>query len=942
MQRFNTLLILILMGCSLQAQTFSDSLMRSKQVSDSLIRYLRGYSDKPSKSIPTIRQAIPTIISSVDSGVSKTVVMPQRSDSLRKAGSWSNSGGIVDSTIRQGKWPANPQGGYKPYGDAPQTRPGGPPSGMTGGSPSGMPSGMGGGFGKMAIGHVFGKVIDAQNRKPVSYCSVSLFTMRDSLITGQLTEDNGDFSFTDLPLGPYNVKVSFLGYKAITSKVILTPQKSDQDIGNIAISADVTRLKEVEVTAEKSTIDLKVDKKVFNVGKDISARGGTGLDVMKNIPSVSVDASGNVTLRNNTPQVYIDGRPTTLTLEQIPADQIDRVEVITNPSAKYEAAASGGILNVVMKRNTKPGYNGMVNLSIGTNDQYNAMVMLNLKQKKYGLSFMYSINSATNRSNGHTYKTNLDSLGNARSYSNQELSSTFTRTFQMAKIGADWFANNRNTINFSETGTFGNFNNEDLYSANSQDGAHNILLQGPQDNVSHNHFFNLTTDINFKHTYPKEGKESILDIQYSYANGGNDFLYATTTYDATGMLVKPVSLYQSAVGGQHSHMVTAQWDLALPLKKGMKVELGLRSNYKLTYSYQTVQDSLFTATQYVPDAILSTNYRIDDLVDAAYGTFTHQIKGFTYQLGMRVEQVYYKGQLVGKDSAFSYQYPSDAGSITKMLFPSVNLSQKWKDRHELQVNFSRKTNRPNFFQIAPFIFSSDRYNVRRGNPGLQPEFINQAELNYNLTHPKFTWLSSIYGRYIEQTITSYISPIAPGSDINLNTFQNADHSLAGGWENTIKIYAIKKLDITLNGNVFYTSIKGGTAENSINKDGWSWLGKVIVSYKLPMDFTVQANGTYEAPKIQPQGNTIPLYYFDLSLSKDISFVTFNFTVSDVLNSKNNGMHYVTTDFIQDQVRRRDVRYAKLGVSFRFGKMDASFFKSRKKPQQGGGGEDMGF
>jgi outer membrane receptor protein involved in Fe transport len=930
-----------MIGYALQAQTSGDSLLRSKQVSDSLIRSLRGYSDKPAKAIVTNPGTMSTIGSSGDSGVSHISSLPQRSDSIRKTGSWPGSGAIADSTIRQSKWQANPQGGYKPSGDAPQSRPGGPPAGMTGGPPSGMPSGMGGGFSKMPIGHIYGKVIDAQNKKPVSYCSVSVFTMRDSLITGQLTEDNGDFSFTELPFGPYNVKVSFLGYKAITSKVILTPQKTDQDVGNIAISADVTKLKEVEVTAEKSTMDLKVDKKVFNVGKDLSARGGTGLDVMKNIPSVSVDASGNVTLRNNTPQVYIDGRPTTLTLEQIPADQIDRVEVITNPSAKYEAAASGGILNVVLKRNTKPGYNGLVNLGIGTNDQYNTMVMLNLKQKKYGVSLSYNLNAATNRSKGYTYRTNFDSTGTVRSYSNQDLNSTFTRIFQMGRVGFDWYVNNRNTISISENGTFGNFNNEDVYSSNIQGSAHNILSQGPQDNISHNHFFNLTTDINFKHTYPKEGKESILDVQYSYANGGSDFLYATTTYDPTGILLPGASMYQSAVGGQHSHMVTAQWDLALPLRKGMKIETGLRSNYKLTYSFQNVQDSLFSATQYVPDAVLSTNYRIDDLVNAAYGTFTHQIKGFTYQLGMRVEQVYYKGNLVGKDSAFSYQYPSDAASVPKMLFPSINISQKWKDKHELQVNFSRKTNRPNFFQIAPFIFNSDRYNVRRGNPGLQPEFINQAELNYNLTHSKFTWLSSIYGRYVQQTITSYISPIAPGSDINLNTFQNADHSLAGGWENTIKIYAVKKLDITLNGNVFYTSIKGGTAENSINKDGWSWLGKAIVSYKLPMDFTIQANGTYEAPKIQPQGNTMPLYYFDLSLAKDIGFVSFNFTVSDVLNSRNNGMHYVTTDFAQDQLRRRDVRYAKLGVSFKFGKMDASFFKSRKKPQQGGG-EDMGF
>jgi hypothetical protein len=398
-------------------------------------------------------------------------------------------------------------------------------------------------------------------------------------------------------------------------------------------------------------------------------------------------------------------------------------------------------------------------------------------------------------------------------------------------------------------------------------------------------------------------------------------------------------------------MITAQWDISLPIKNNMKIELGVRSNYKLTYSYLNVDSqNTFNGVKTTPEfnASLSNNYRIDDLVNAAYITFTHQIKGFSYQLGLRAEEVYYRGtSLLNGDQSFSYQYPTDAGSIPKMLFPSFNISQKWGTMHELQFNVARKSNRPNFFQIAPFVFSATANSEQKGNPAVQPEFVNQGEVNYNLAGAKASWLTSVYGRYTQQPITSYLVDSLNGA-FTITTFSNANHSESGGWENTVKIFPVKKLDITLSGNVFYTDIVGGAGENNASNQGWSWLAKAIVSYKLPMDFTIQGNGTYEAPKILPQGKTTAVYYFDLSLSKDFGFFTLNFTVADVLNSRANGSHVteygndINTVTYVDQLRRRDQRYAKLGVSFRFGKMDSSLFKKKRPTQPDNGGGDMGF
>jgi outer membrane receptor protein involved in Fe transport len=875
----------------------------------------------------------------------------QNADSATRA-KWKAKHAAGDSTGKAGKWQGNTDG------SAPQSKPANTGGYGSAGAPgaSGMPGGMGAMIAnmKMSIGHIYGKIIDGSTKKAMSYVSVSLYTMRDSLVTGQLSEDNGDFSFSDLRVGAYNVKVSFIGYKELVSKVVITPTKSEQDIGNLTISPDAQQLKEVDVTGQKSTVELKVDRKVFNVGNDISSRGGTGLDVMKNIPSVSIDADGNVTLRNNTPQVYIDGKPTTLTLEQIPADQIDKVEVITNPSAKYEAASSGGIINVVMKKNTKPGYNGIVNLNIATNTGYNGLAMLNLKEKKFGVNLMYTVNGATNHTYGY-FNTARDSLGHITGKTDQGINSTFKRLFQVARVGFDFFINNRNTLSISQNAVFGNFNTTDNIGI-AVDSANVNKINGSEVNTQLNHFRNFTTDMSFKHTYPKEGKEYTLDVQYNHSNGGGNYLYTTNYSNLQGEVIPGYPSYETTVGGQHSDMVTFLGDFSLPIGKNMKIETGFRSNYKLTYSYNNVTnqgtDSGVISSPLFNQS-LSSNYRIDDLVNGAYITFTHQIKGFSYQLGFRAEEVFYRGtSYLNGDQSFSYEYPTTTNigqSIPKMLFPSFNISQKWGTQHELQFNVARKSNRPNFFQIAPFIFSSTATSVQRGNPALQPEFVNQGELNYNYSGSKVSWLTSAYGRYVQQAITTVdLDSNTSQGNITIATFANAKYSASGGWENILKIFPVKKLDITLTGNVFYTDITGSTNDGNTSNSGWSWLAKGIISYKFPMDFTAQVNGTYEAPKILLQGKTTPLYYFDVSLAKDFGFFTLNFTVSDVLNTRASGSHLVETGSepdvttLVDQSRRRDQRYAKLGVSFRFGKMDASLFKKKKPSSPDTGGGDMGF
>lgn len=821
--------------------------------------------------------------------------------------------------------------------------PGGPGSGMGGSNSGAKQQGFGGA--RLSIGRVYGKVVDAKTKKGIDYASVALYTMaKDSLVGGQLTQDNGDFSLDNLPFGAFKLKITYLGYTAIEQKIIVTPKALEQDIGNIAMSEDEKVLKEVNITAEKATIELKPDRKVFNVEKDLSARGGTGVDVMKNIPGVSTDADGNVTLRNNSPIIYVDGKPTTLTLDQIPADQIEKVEVITNPSAKFEAASTGGIINVVLKKNQKPGYNGMASMSLGTNDQYNGMALINVRERKFGFMLSYNINGSTNVAKSYTDRQNLDN-GATTSYFRQDDLITNKRMFQNARLGFDYYVNNRNTISLSQNMTFGKFTTKDAQIFSIKDSLKNDLSTGDRENDQDAGFRNFTTDLNIHHTYPKADKEWTLDFNYNRSKGNTNYNYTTDNYDANGVLLPFNPQIETNNGGQHTNMITAQWDFTTPIGKNGKLDFGVRANYQRQYSFQNIQD-LDTTGEYVPNPFLSSKYQIDNLINAAYVTWGQTIKSFSYQIGLRFEQSWYRGILLDHDNAsFSYAYPSSGKNLYDMLFPSINLSEKFNDKHELQFNITRKIRRPNFFQLNPFVFSSDRFNYTIGNPQLQPEFDNKAELNYDLTLDKFTLLSSIYGTFNQQPITQYTYTEPGDSLVLINTFVNGKNSFSYGWENTVKVTPVKGLDLTADGNVYYTSITSNVSSAQIQNSGVSWSIKGIISYKFPLGFGLQVNGTYESPRIIPQGHTLPMYFFDASISKDImSFISLNLTVSDVLNSHVHGTYYDTPTYIQTSTRRRDVRFARLGITIKFGKMDASIFKAAKKakkemPQQN---EDLGF
>jgi iron complex outermembrane receptor protein len=830
---------------------------------------------------------------------------------------------------------------FSSFAQRPQGGGGGMPgvNNGNGGNPSG-PGGM-----RSPVGRVYGKIIDASGKEPMEYAVVTLLAFqKDSVIGGGLSKANGDFSIDKLPMGRFRLRIQSIGYKTLFVPVVITPATIEQDLGNIRLEVDAKVLKEVKVEADKSNVTMNIDRKVYNADKDLSAKGGTAIDVMKNVPGVTVDADGNVALRNSSPTIFVNGRPTTLTLEQIPAEDIDRIEVITNPSAKFDASATGGILNVILKQNTKPGYNGMLGASIGTNNRYGLNGNINVKESPFNFFLSYNLNMRGNSNKGFTNRENL---------MNEEVISSFKQTnnnmvrnaFNSGRIGFDYNISNRNTITFSQNITSGSFNMDDEQSFSTADSIDLMTSFGNRVNDQKNGFENYTTQILFRHTFPKKGKEFTTDLSYNKSNNFNNSTFTTYNYNAGGVLLPNNPIVQKNIGAGGSDMFTFQFDFTNPLTDSSKFEWGIKSNYKIQQSELTSNMLDYTTGYFTRDSSLSNDYRINDLINAAYVTYSSYLGSIAYQAGVRLEQTQFTAELLDKNQTFEYAYPKGGKNLWNAVFPSLYLSKRFTKGREAQLNFSRKINRPNYMQMMPFIMFSDRQNYRIGNPALAPEFMNMAEVNYNHPFKKGNLLSSVYLKYVDNAITNYAYTLPTDSNVLVTTFTNGNSNWSYGTEHTVKLSLTKKMEFTLNANAFYTVISANTGTQALQNEGISWNVKAIVSYKLPKGFNTQVDGQYEAPRIIPQGTTKEVYAIDFSLNKEINKkFTFNFTVNDVFNTRRWGTYFDTPTFTQDLSRRRDVRFMRIGFTWRFGETDVSLFrkKNNQRREPGAGGMEMDY
>ncbi|NIG54000.1 TonB-dependent receptor domain-containing protein [Chitinophaga sp. Cy-1792] len=803
------------------------------------------------------------------------------------------------------------------------------------------------------IGHLYGKLLDGATNKPIEYASVAVLKAKDSsVVTGMLTKSNGDFSLENLPFGPLVIRINFMGYTTITKKVTITKETLEQDLGNIKLQPNTKMLNSVEVTGQKSAFQMGIDKKVFNVDRNLTSVGGTAQDVLKSVPSVNVDLDGNVTVRNASPNIFIDGKPSTLTLDQIPADAIESIELVTNPSAKYDAEGMSGILNIVLKKNKKAGFNGSVNAGIGNNNKYNAGGNIAVRQGKWNVYANYNLNANQNWGEGTTNRTNFGTKGDTN-YLRQNSNSTSKPLFQFGRIGADFSIDNRNTISLSQNIGGGDFKtNEDLQSFFS---GNDKIVNGRNDRLNNSSmsFRNYTTALNYRHSFAKPNQELTADVNYNKSNNSRIGDYITQAQDPSGTALGQ-SVRQNNTTNGHTTFVTMQSDYTNPIGKNGKLEVGVKAtlrNYDSKYDVFN-QDTITNTFPHVDS--LSTNYSYKEQIYAGYANFANTIGNFGYQAGLRVEQYIYAGENQG----VTYK-PTKA---TPGFFPSLFLSQKLQQDQELQLNYSRRVNRPNFFQLIPYRDYSDPQNQREGNPNLKPEYTNSLEFSYVKNWKTANFLGSVYFRNTNNLITTLSTPI--GKDTLLTQFTNANRSNSYGAELTMKNQIIPGWDLTTNVNLYQTDIQVTDGDHTFNNSGFSWMGKINSETKLPYNFTLQVNATYQAPTValpnngsgggggggrggggggmmmiptSAQGTIKGFSMVDVAVRKDFlknKALSVTASVSDIFNTRQYELNQVTPTFAQDYIRKRESRIFKVNVSYRFGKLDSNLFKKKKRSDNG--------
>lgn len=782
----------------------------------------------------------------------------------------------------------------------------------------------GGGMGRSGqmekIGVVSGKIIDSQNTQPLEYANVALFRMKDSsLVDGGITDDKGQFMIEKLPFGKFFVKIQFIGYPTkVIDSVFIRPDKPQIDLGTVKIQLSNAALSGVEIKGTKAGLEYNLDKKVINVDQTITSAGATAIDLMQTIPAINVDIDGNISLRGSTNvTILIDGRPSNLvSLDQLPASMIERVELITNPSARYDPDGTTGILNIVLKKQKKPGYNGMIMLNAGTGNKYNASANLNFRYHKFNFFTTYDYRRFAMTGEGKTSRTTT--INNQATYFDQLSESKRNGNFHNFKLGADYFINPRNTLSVSGMLNFRKNKGEDIsqnLTRNSGLDTTSLFYNSPIDNSNNSGF---EGNLNYKRSFANKIQELTVDAYFSGSNGDsdNDLLIHRLIPD----FVFPDSL-QNTLTATKRNTSTAQIDYVHPLGTGR-----LETGYKLSWNKTDSDYKLFAFNQDVEEFQINSNisnqFIYDLVLNSAYGIYSNMInEKLTYQLGARVEHAIANANQVTQDTTVNNKYLN--------VFPSVHVKYELNTNQLFQLSYSRRVNRPGSQVLNPFVNYSDPLNLSYGNPYLEPEFSNSLELGSTSQIKKTTINSSLFYRNTENVIARIMTVDTTG--ISRSTYRNQDKSYSYGLELIVTQQFLRWWRVNGNFSYFRSRFEGQDI-SAETRETDSWTFKFNSMMQIPKICDVQVSFNYNSPVVftpsigghrgqvgGSQGRMDEMYSADIGLKKDVLDGNGTITVrlSDVFKTQKYNMTSYGTNFISFSERSRDSRTLFIGFSYRF-------------------------
>ncbi|WP_460958700.1 TonB-dependent receptor [Spirosoma litoris] len=770
-----------------------------------------------------------------------------------------------------------------------------------------------------------GAFVDEET-KPVPFASVALY-QGSVLVTGVVSDEAGKFELQAKP-GNYSLKITALSYQDKTIPDIHLVDKAIQ-LGTSVLKASSKKLDEVVVKGEKSQMELSLDKRIFNVGKDLANAGGTASDILKNIPSVAVDGDGNVSLRgSNSVRILIDGKPSGLVslkggagLQQLQGSMVERIEVITNPSARYEAEGMGGIINIVLKKERKEGFNGSFDIITGNPANFGAAANVNYRRKNlnFFINYTASYRNTPGRSSLYQEVYSNDTTFAYRQNSTYKLKGQNNN----ARAGIDYFFNPKSILTASYTWRLSKgkrFSDIQYLDYIPNTSTLQTITNRTQDETETEP--NSEYVVSYKKTFAREGHELTADIRYldNWEKSDQYFAQQTVLPDGTPSSV-PSSL-QRAINDETEKQFLVQVDYVRPFKKDGKLEGGLRSSTRhMTNDYTVIQQNADGSWFQLPN--LTNDFLYDEKINALYGIVGNKVRKFSYQLGLRAEWTAVTTTLKQTNDVNPRSYAN--------LFPSVHATYDLPNQHALQISYSRRVRRPQYNDLSPFMTFSDSRNFFSGNPNLNPEFTDAFEVGHIKYVEKGSISSSVYYRYT----TGKIIRIRRVNDQGFSTTRPenlaTEHSYGAEFAGSYALYKWWKLDGSV--NFFRAITNGGNLDASYQSDTYSWFTRMTSRFTIWRNTDFQMRGNYEAPQKTPQGTRQAIVTLDLSVSKDIlkNNGTLVLNVLDVFNSRRYRSITEGANFYTESNSQGRLRQINLTFNYRL-------HQAKKKMKESGEGE----
>lgn len=786
-------------------------------------------------------------------------------------------------------------------------------------------------------GVLVGGVTDA-HAKPIVAASVYVLYAKDSAyITHGITDGNGNFVISGIPFGKSILRIEYLGYgTVITQPFVLSQTNPVYKIQKIKMTQEATVLDGVEIVAQVEMLESNLDKTVFNVESSITTEGATAVEVLEEIPSVDVDLDGNVTLRGSeNVTILVDGRPTNLTLDQIPANLIQSIEVITNPSARLEPDGEAGILNVVLKKSRAAGFNGMVSargsMELFRNKprigNYSGNINFNYSYGKINIFLNYDIRGHRNFNGGTTDRLSWFGEDTTRLFqSNYGFHGGYNHNL---RTGIDWSINDRNTLSF--TFSYNNNKNRGFSELSVKDDSVRLGSEFPyeqyfQSSGDLGKRNNYSGSINYKKTFATKGMELTSDIYYTH----NDRIQTDSTFQDYDFPINHLDITQRTSTIDKHTNASAQVDFVTPVGKKGRVETGYKVSYRSVgedYRFYEGDDS----TAVVIDPSRSNHFVFNEWINAVYFIYSTSFwDKLKVQAGLRGEIANTKSDLLSTGEVHKRNYYN--------LFPTVHVRYDITKEHSLQVSYSRRVTRPTIWQLNPFLNVADRQNYRCGNADLQPEFVNSVELGYLMAIKKSSISATLYYRQRTNIISRYTEILQDTLDgeehtYTLTTYRNLKNSQNFGIELVYGQQLWKFWRISLSGSFYRLIVNSEEHIDDYLARDWTWRVRLNQTFTLPKDWQLQLNFRYRAPSITTgsmgwgsggvgQGKQSGNYSLDFAVKKSFlnKALVVSLNIRNLVNSYKNHIetysYGVNNGYYATSLRERGRLNISLSISYK--------------------------